>query len=129
MTVRSSNEIYRIIEELLKKAGDQPQTCVDIYEDKRVRAMFDSANGISDFLGHLWRRGKIQRWYTNSTTQRARYGYTWKEEEGNTDPVKIEPLHVVRNDVVKPKVTITEENNRIVLDFPQFTIIVQSKES
>lgn len=127
MGIRSAAEIYTILEELLRKTGDNPLTCVDLFEDKRVASLVETPNRVSDYLGHMWRRGLIQRWYANETTQRARYAYTWKEEKAK-EPKKIEALSVVRNDSVKPHVTITEEDKRIVLDFPQFTIIVQSKE-
>ena len=127
MGIKSTAEIYTIIEELLRKTGDHPLTCVDLFEDSRVAKLVDTPNRVSDYLGHMWRRGLLQRWYANETTQRARYAYTWKEEK-TKEPKKIEALTVVRNDAVKPHVTITEEDKRIVLDFPQFTIIVQSKE-
>jgi len=127
MGIKSPAEIYTILEELLRKTGDQPLTCVDLFEDSRVAKLVDTPNRVSDYLGHMWRRGLLQRWYANETTQRARYAYTWKEEQ-KAEAKKIEALSVVRNDSVKPHVTITEEDKRIVLDFPQFTIIVQSKE-
>jgi hypothetical protein len=127
MAIRSANEVYEIIEELLRKAGDNPLTCVDLYEDKRLQKLADSPNRVSDYLGHMWRKGLLQRWYANETTQRARYAYTWKGED-KKEPQKIEALHVIRSETGKPNVTITEEDKRIVLDFPHFTIIVQSKE-
>ncbi len=127
MSIRSAAEIYTILEELLRKTGEQPLTCVDLFEDKRVKALVETPNRVSDYLGHMWRRDLLQRWYANESTQRARYAYTWKGEE-KKEPQKIEALHVIRSETGKPNVTITEEDKRIVLAFPHFTIIVQSKE-
>jgi hypothetical protein len=127
MAIKSSNEVYKIIEELIKKSEDEPLTCVDLFEDTRIAKLVDNVNRLSDYLGHMWRTGLLQRWYNNKPGQKARYGYTWKEVEVQ-EPQKVEPLHVVKNDIGKPQVTITEDEKRIILDFPSFTIIVQSKD-
>lgn len=35
--IKSEAEIYQILEELLRAAGDKPQTCVDLFDDPRVK--------------------------------------------------------------------------------------------
>lgn len=126
--IKSDAEIYGILEELLRQAGDTPQTCVDLHEDHRVRALVPSANRVSDYLGHMWRRGVVQRYYaTKNNTQRTRYAYTWKEPpEEEAQPTPIERLTVVPK-TTKPNVTITETDGSVVLDFPEFTITVKRK--
>ena len=75
--IRSTAEIYKVLEKHLRKAGDNPQTCVDLYEHRDVQELVESANRVSDYLGHMWRRGVLQRYYAANTTQRSRYAYTW----------------------------------------------------
>ena len=79
--IKSEAEIYQILEELLQKAGDNPQTCVDLYDDPRVKLLATNPNRVSDYLGHMWRRGLVQRWYASKElSQRSRYAYTWIEQ-------------------------------------------------
>lgn len=123
--IRSTAEIYKVLEKHLKKAGDNPQTCVDLYEHRDVQALVESANRVSDYLGHMWRRGVLQRWYAANTTQRSRYAYTWIGDEKREEP---KPVHYLTSvDGKKPNVTVVEEENRLVLDFKSFTVTIQSK--
>jgi hypothetical protein len=124
--IKSEAEIYQVLEGLLKKAGDTPQTCADLYDDPRVKELSESANRVSDYLGHMWRRGVLQRWYAAKNNQtRSRYAYTWLEAE-ETEPQPIDRLTVVRG-TKKPNVTVTENDGSVVLDFPEFTITVVRK--
>jgi len=122
--IRSSAEIYQVLEKHLRKAGEKPQTCVDLYEHRDVKELVESANRVSDYLGHMWRRGLLQRWYAANTTQRSRYAYTWigdKEEEAK-------PVHYLTvAEGKKPNATVVEEDGKLVIDFESFTITIQSK--
>ena len=133
--IKSDAGIYRAIERVLKQHGETPQTCVDIYEgDSEVRELMGDggANKVSDHLGHMWRRGLLQRWFAGAkNTARARYAYTWLEAaEGVVTPKKLAEAKASYLSVVpaaKPNVTITEQDNRIVLGFDTFTITVERK--
>jgi hypothetical protein len=91
--IKSEATIYIVLERLLKAAGDSPQTCVDLFDASgEVRELVGSggANRVSDYLGHMWRRGLVSRFYAAQTTARARYAYTWKEAaEGVVTPKKL----------------------------------------
>jgi hypothetical protein len=79
----------------------------------------------------MWRKGLLQRWYAPKESRaKARYAYTWKPQDANAPSTqKIEALTLVgARYAAKPNVTITEDERSIVLDFPQFTITVQSKQ-
>ena len=77
--------------------------------------------------------GLLQRWYPTpkDLSQKARFAYTWKGEVEvaplPASPPKIEKLNIIRSSYTKPNVTITEDDNSVVLDFEQFTITVQRK--
>lgn len=123
--IKSEAEIYEVLEELLEAAGEKPQTCVDLFEDQRVKKLADNPNRISDYLGHMWRKGVVQRWYSNDKSQRARYAYTLIQQEEKA-PEQVARLTVPQR-THKPNVTITEADNSVVLDFPEFTITVVRK--
>jgi hypothetical protein len=133
--IKSDANIYRELERVLKQTGETPLTCVDIYEqDAAIRDIVENTNRLSDYLGHMWRRGLLQRWFAaQSSTARARYAYTWKEaDEGVVTPRKLADakasyLTAVPTAKNKPNVTITESDGRVVLDFDQFTITVDRK--
>lgn len=128
MGIKSQAGIYQILEDILRATKD-PLTCVDIYDNNiAVKKLTDSPNDVSNYLGLMWRRGFVQRWHAPKDSRaKARYAYTWREED-TTRTEKIEPIAVVNSRVLgKPNVTITEDDGRIILDFPQFTLTVQSK--
>ena len=59
-TVRSEMTLYHVLERLLKET-EQPVTCVDLYDHPEVSSIADTVNKVSDTLGHLWRKGYVQR--------------------------------------------------------------------
>lgn len=125
MQIRSDAPIYGILESHLKATADKPMTVHDLWERADVREHVKSTEKLSDYLGLMWRRGLLQRWDVPSTS-RARYGYTWKE-------VSVEPTPIPRNltritgKYEKANVTITEHDDKIVLDFDKFTLTIQAK--
>lgn len=129
MTIKSEAHIYKAIETRLREVGDNPQTCVDLFDVPDIRKHVENTNRLSDHLGHMWRRGLLQRWYApKDSAQRSRYAYTWLEQ-AEPEPTPIEPLRVIRNETVKLNVTITEDEHKVVLDFKEFTITIQSKQN
>lgn len=127
MAIKSDAEIYKIIEKHLK-AAESPLSCVDLWDHSDVQANARSPEKISDYLGLMWRRGIVQRWDVPKTSNsRSRYAYTWKEDEQAAQPRKVERIHSVSGTYRKANVTITEEENRLVLDFDKFTLTIQAK--
>lgn len=124
--IKSEAEIYQVLEDLLKAAGDNPQTCVDLFDSPRVKELAEDPNRVSDYLGHMWRRNLVQRWYApKDKTTRSRYAYTWIEPEP-TEPEPVTRLTTVREQK-KPNVTVTEGEGHVTLDFPEFTITIVRK--
>lgn len=123
--------VYAVLEKLIKQAKE-PVTCVDLFDHQEVKKYADSTSRVSDFVGHMWRRGLLQRWTAPRTLDsKARFAYTWKENEATPTAAPldspVERITMVRSNYAKPNVTITEEESSIVLDFEQFTITVQRK--
>lgn len=114
--IKSDAEIYQVLEELLRAAGGNPLTCVDLHDDQRVQALTPtpSPNRISDYLGHMWRRGLVQRWYASKeTAQRSRYAYTWIEQ-ADEKPQAVARLTVPPKPTPeKPNITVVEDDGSI----------------
>lgn len=51
--IKSNSEIYKVLEDALRATGQEPQTCVDLYQRPEVNALVESANRVSDYLGHM----------------------------------------------------------------------------
>lgn len=133
---QSEPGIYAVLEQLLR-ATKEPLTCTDLFDNPSVKKHADSPNRVSDYVGHMWRRGLLQRWTApRDLTSKARFAYTWKDQTGSLEKIGEKPrakiasmpdLQVLQSQLTKPNVLITEEDNRIVLDFEQFTLTIQSK--
>lgn len=127
MAIKSDAEIYRIIEAHIK-ASSEPLTCVALWEHNDVREHARSPEKVSDFLGLMWRRNLLQRWSAPKTsTDRSRYAYSWVEDTEANKPKKVDVMSLVDTRHKKSNVTVTEDGNRIILDFDKFTLIVQAK--
>ena len=61
-TADHNQGIYAILEQLLR-ATSESLTCVDLFEKiPDVKRYAETPNRISDYVGHMWRRGLLQRW-------------------------------------------------------------------
>lgn len=127
MAIKSDAEIYKIIEQYLKESS-VPLSSADLWERVDVQSNAKSADKVSDYLGLMWRRGLLQRWDAPATSvSRARYAYSWMSEADKVPEKVARALHSVASSYKKSNVTITEEDNRIVLDFDKFTLTIQAK--
>jgi len=128
MRIRDAFGIYNVLETIMKKA-DRPLTCVEFYDDPDVKKFADSVNRVSDYLGHMYRRGLLGRTSAPKTyNSQARWGYFWK---ARSEVTKIsEPrlaLITPRKILAKPNITITDNGNSIVIDLPGLSIAITSK--
>lgn len=127
MTTNGKSGIYQLIEKRLREAGDKPLTCVDLYEFAEIRAVTTSSNRVSDYLGHMKRRGLVDRWTSTNTAQRTRYGYTMKDIK----PVKLvdvnDKLRVVDNKATKSQVIVEENSEGLTIDFEHFILTIRRK--
>lgn len=130
MAIKSDAEIYKILERHLKESKE-PLSSSELWGFDDVRANARSAEKVSDYLGLMWRRGLVQRWHAPKTsTSRSLYSYSYKEPSAASAPsqiVDIRPISAIHQTYKKPNVVITEEENRIVIDFDKFTMTIQAK--
>lgn len=128
MAIKSEALIYKILEQHIKNS-EHPITCAELWERADVSSNAKSIEKVSDHLGLMWRRGLLQRWSVPaSSISKARYAYTWKEQQEQITQISNIPLKSVRNSYVKTNVTVTEDGDRLILDFDKFTMTIQSKE-
>ena len=128
MSQQAEHNLFEVLEELLKKKG-KPQDCHDLFEDQRVRKLAKSPNRVSDYLGNLWRKGKVRRMPTgDKDNSRARWMYEWKEPEklsGSSYAV-----HHNNDDGVtllkKPAMEVTQHGDSIQIELPNLVITIRS---
>jgi hypothetical protein len=142
--MRSAFGIYHVLEKILRET-DQPLTCVDLFDKPDVRQFAESANRVSDYLGHMWRRDLLDRVPAPKTANsQARWAYIWKGQLGNR-PVEVVPLHkktetptptvnVERSAVKaqeklleKPNIEISQNGELVTIDLPALTITIRTK--
>ena len=127
MAIKSDAAIYKVLEQHIK-GSTEPMTCVTLYNFADVAGHARSPEKVSDFLGLMWRRGLLQRWNAPATsTDRSRFAYSWKDNPQGDKPQLVHAMSLVNTTRRKANVTITEEEDRLVLDFDKFTLIVQAK--
>ena len=122
--------IYGVLEELLK-ASKEPLTCNDLFDDPNVRKYATTPNRVSDYLGHMHRRGLLQRWAAPpQLNNKARFGYTWKGVAATQIPDKILKLFKGAPEPGdKARVKVTEQGDTLTIEFENFIFTVQTKKS
>lgn len=131
MVIKSEFGIYKVLENHLRKT-DKPLTCVDLYEKGDVKKFAKDANKVSDYLGHMWRRGLLHRFFAPKTdTSFARYAYTWKKDgddaHDDARPVPPSPRQYSRIAGSRPNVEVNEADGSVVITFDQFTVTVRAR--
>lgn len=122
--------LYQLLKSILKES-DHPMTCVELYERSDVRALANSANRVSDYLGGLWRKGEAARLPFNRTgTDASRWAYELRQR---SDAPRIAPgatpqVFGARTTLVdRPNILITEHLDTITVELPGFSITVRQR--
>lgn len=129
---RKQNGLFVVLEELLKTAN-RPVTCLDLWDRQEVRDIAESSNRVSDYLGHMWRKGLARRVPApKSLNSEARYAYTWNwgnEHEAQTGTKLSAPVEEkldVRTILDRPTVQITEDGDEITITLPKLSITIKT---
>lgn len=133
MRIRDSFGIYHTLEQHLKQAS-HPLTCVDLFDVPEIRKFADSPRRLSDYLGHMYRRGLLSREPAPKTVNsQARWGYYWKnrsevkdravETQKVMDAVMASPTKVLS----KPNIEVTDHGGTVVIELPQLIITIRTK--
>ena len=128
--IRNENGLFNVLERELKRVAPEPRTCVELYDLPEVRKLANSSNRVSDYLGNLWRKGKVVRIPAPRTeTSAARWMYAWKAGE-EVQGLEYSPntVQVLGNTIMKrPNIEITENGNIITIDLPGLNIVIRTK--
>ncbi len=130
MSFRNAYGIYHVIREHLE-AAQGPLTCVDLFDSPDVKKFAVDANRVSDYLGHMYRRGLLDRHpaprLDNSS---ARFAYSWKQPDKAT-PQQRTPqprLSLVNNRSDKPTVKVVEnDDGSLTFELSDFFVTVKCK--
>ena len=118
--------LFPAIEEVLKKSP-QPMDCQALFDIPEIKALAASANRVSDYLGHLWRKNKVMRHPApRDTSSKTRWVYEWKGERGpkiRETTAEFAPRILAD----RPSVLITEDGMELTIETPYMTITVRQK--
>lgn len=143
MRIRDAFGIYHTIESILRK-NPEPKTCVELFDDAEVKKFADSANRVSDYLGHMYRRGLLGRVAAPKTlNSQARWAYFWKETQTSVQPAARPALQVVhvppitsapapqapvsKSILSKPNIEISDNGGTVVIELSELTITIRTK--
>jgi hypothetical protein len=118
--------LFPALEKALR-AATKPLDCNDLYEMPSIKSKAASVNRVSDYLGSLWRKGRLVRLPAkDSNDRRTRWQYEWKGERLNSaDSVAYEPRVLAD----RPAMLITEEGNVVTIELPNMVISIRQKTS
>lgn len=122
--------LYVVLEKRLK-AAKQPLTCVELWDFQDVKDHAESSNRVSDYLGHLWRKGLARRIPAPKTrNNEARYAYTWNwgNEVSLSSGTKLRNPPTEEEVVTifkRTDVEITERGKAIVITLPKMIITIR----
>lgn len=109
------------------KAATEPLDCQALYDMPAIREHAASANRVSDYLGGLWRKGKVVRLPApKGENSRSRWAYQWKESRGPKIHSGVEYTPRILAD--RPAMLITEEGSKITIELPHLILIIQTKQ-
>lgn len=134
MSFRNQHGIYHVLRTHLE-AAKHPLTCVELFDFDDVKQYAPDSNRVSDYLGHLFRRGLVSRYPVPRTeTSAARYGYLWKSAKAPS-PQQRTPqprLSIVANGgVVEPlrsnMKVIEQADGSVTIELSNLLITVKPK--
>lgn len=137
MSVQSVVGIYQVLAKLLK-ASPKPLTCVELYDFPEVRKYAADTNKVSDYLGHMYRRGFLNR-APSQGVGFARWAYGWKDPklepkitsrraQPKLSVINTEATEKVRRTIAeKAAVKVVEDGDDIIIDTLHFTIRIHTK--
>jgi hypothetical protein len=129
MSAKAEDGLFGALEIELKKAKE-PLDCVTLFERASIRAHASSVNRVSDYLGHMWRKGQVLRLPApKSPNTRSRWLYVWKPRQPVKPPTLSEALAIAESPGTKlfskPNIEITEEGDCVVITLPNWSITIK----
>ena len=123
-----SNEdgLFPALEAALK-AANRPLDCQELFDMPSIREHAASANRVSDYLGGLWRKGRVLRLPAAkdpANPSRARWAYEWKGSKGPQLHAQEYAPKILAD---RPTCLITEDGNVVTIETPHLIIQVRQK--
>lgn len=113
MPARGEDGLFGALEAELKKAKESLD-CAALFDRPSIKAHAVSVNRVSDYLGHLWRKGKVLRLPSPKDDRiRARWMYVWRPQQPTPRPTAEEAVAEaeqlsVNKLLSRPNIEITE---------------------
>lgn len=132
MPVRGEDGLFGALEAELKSAKE-PLDCAALFDKASIREHAVSANRVSDYLGHMWRKGLVLRLPApKDDRSRSRWMYVWKPQRPEARPSLAEAVSEaealgINKLLTRPNIEITEEGDSVVITLPGFTISVRRR--
>jgi hypothetical protein len=118
--------LFPALEKALQKAT-KPLDCNDLYEMPVIKKRAASVNRVSDYLGNLWRTGRVVRLPAKDCGDgRSRWQYQWKGERAAAPESVAYGPRVLAD---RPSLLITEEGNVVTIELPNMVISIRQKSS
>ena len=130
MNLRNEHGLFGALETELRKAKE-PLDCATLFDKESVRRHAETVNRVSDYLGHMWRKGLALRLPAPRLEgTRARWLYVWKNKgpvsKTVPDMSKAIEFHPTVDAVLsRPGLDITEEDGMVVITLPSITITIR----
>jgi hypothetical protein len=145
---RSEQGLFQALEQELKHSKE-PMDCHTLFDKPSVRQHAQTVNRVSDYLGGLWRKGKVLRLPAPRTdNSRSRWMYQWKDapRRGHSNVVALNdanlqaptpapapvPAYVPpgsRKVLSRPTIEITDGGDVITIELPNATLVIRPKGS
>lgn len=129
MPARAEDGLFGALETELRKAK-QPMDCNDLYDKPSVREHALSVNRVSDYLGNMWRKGKVLRLPApKDDSTRSRRVYVWKGLPPAPKPTLDQAVHYdpVKTLLSRPNLDISEEGDVITITLPHMSITIKAR--
>jgi hypothetical protein len=119
----SEENLLEVLEKVLA-AADRPLDCNELFDMPEVRPHAASANRVSDYLGNLWRKGKLSRVPATDPGRGPRWKYQWKKKL-STGSTSVEYIPKLLAD--RPTMLISEQGDQIQIELSDLTILIKQK--
>jgi hypothetical protein len=125
MMRQSETGLFPALEAALKAAA-APMDAHALFDLKSVKDYAASVNRVSDYLGHMWRKGQVVRLPApKDGSSRSRWMYEWKGHKGPALHGRIDYTPTIIAD--RPSILITEEGQVITIEMTNLIISIRQK--
>lgn len=138
MRLQDTHGVYHVLETILK-AATEPITCNAVFEHSEIQKFASTPNRVSDYLGHMYRRGVLGRVPApKNLYDQSRWAYFWKASERRPSAASAGAKHAVVSAVSRskangemilkrPNVEISETGSHILIELPDLVITIRKK--